>query len=468
MTAALVIDGRPVVATPAMPVENPATEKHFAQASTCSAELLDDAVTAAARAFPGWRGLDASERAERLRRCGVALGEQIEQVARLLTAEQGKPLSRARAEVALSARWFADVAALRLDTEVLVDDAVDRIVLERVPIGVVAAVTPSNYPIILAACKVAPALLAGNTVVLKPSPDTPLSSLAAFSAMQAALPPGVLNVVCGDAELGRLLVAHPRVRKVSFTGSVPTGRAIAAAAGQDLRRTTLELGGNDPAVVLADADVEAVAAGIFGCAFDNAGQFCAAVKRVYVPRALCEPLTEALCDLASRVRVGDGADPDTDMGPLTTGRQLDRVAALVEQARHRGARVRTGGAPLDRIGHFYPPTIVTDLAAGSELETEEQFGPALPVISYDSLDEAVRRANDTSYGLGASVWGTDGRAVQAAARGLQAGTVWLNRHGDLRHDVPFGGIRSSGIGVEYGYWGLLEYTQVRVLNARVG
>ena len=461
---AMVIGGEPVRSGCTSEVEDPATEEAFDEVAVCTPDLVDRAVRAAQGAFRPWASLDLAERAERLRACGRALATAAGEVAELLTREQGKPLGESRAEVALAADWFGHTAGLDLPDELVVDDDRVRVGVERVPFGVVAAVTPSNYPVILGTCKIAPALLAGNCVVLKPSPDTPLATLARAAALQPCLPPGVLNVVAGGADVAAALVGHPDVRRVSFTGSVEAGRAVARAAGDGLKGVTLELGGNDAAVVLPGTPVDSVAAPLFGAAMANAGQFCAAVKRIYVARDQHDELVEALSALAAAAVVGPGLAPRTQIGPLTTRRQRERVRDLVEQARAGGARTSVRAQVPER-GHFYPPTIVSLLPGGCALELEEQFGPALPVIAYDHPDLAVDRANGTRYALGASVWGEPARAAELSAR-LTAGTVWINTHGELRHDTPFGGAKWSGIGVEYGRWGLLDLTQVRVVHLR--
>jgi acyl-CoA reductase-like NAD-dependent aldehyde dehydrogenase len=446
-----------------LPVENPATGTVFADAPDCTAAQLDEAVAAAAAAQPGWAALTEDERRSHLLECGKRLAAVADETARLLSAEQGKPLGSALAEVELSAGWFGHTAELSLPVEVLVRDSSCDITLAREPYGVVAAIAPSNFPIILAICKVAPALLAGNAVVLKPSPLTPLSTLRIGEVLQDCLPPGVLNVVSGADALGEALTTHPDVRLISFTGSVATGRTIARHAAGRFTPVVLELGGNDPAIVLPGADVEAIAPALFGAALANSGQFCAAIKRVYAPRDLAGRLTERLAELAGRAVVGDGSDPATEYGPLISRAQRDRVAALVDAAVEAGARVVAGGHVPDGPGHFYPPTVVTDLPPGTALETEEQFGPVVPVLAYDGIDEAVSRANATEFGLGASLWGDERQARELAGR-LDCGTVWINTHGDLRHDVPFGGTKSSGVGVEYGQLGLLAYTRPKVLN----
>ncbi|MFF1379798.1 aldehyde dehydrogenase family protein [Streptomyces sp. NPDC058308] len=444
------------------PVENPALGEAFAQAPGCTPEQLDGVIDDAARAFPGWAATPLDARRERLLACHRALLAAVEPVAGLLTREQGKPLRHARAEVRLAADWFAHTARLELAPERLVEEPAARVGLERVPHGVVAAIAPSNYPVLLAVCKIAPALLAGNTVVHKPSPDTPMSSLMMGRILSEALPAGTFAVVDGGAELGARLTVHPAVRLVSFTGSVDAGRAIARQAAADLKRVVLELGGNDPAVVLPGTDVASVARDLFAGAMTNSGQFCAAVKRVYAPRTEHRQLADALAEMARSAVMGDGLDPATEYGPLVSRAQLERVAGMVDEAVAGGARVLAGGRVLDRAGHFYPPTVVTGLAPGSRLEVEEQFGPVIPVIPYDDdPEQVIARANTSPYGLGCSLWGDEGRALVLAGRPA-CGTVWINTHGALRHDVPFGGHRHSGIGVEYGAWGLREYTQLKV------
>ncbi|WP_308408791.1 aldehyde dehydrogenase family protein [Streptomyces sp. AC627_RSS907] len=443
------------------PVENPALGEVFAHAPGCTPEQLDAVLDDATRAFPGWAATPLDVRREHLLACHRALLAAVDPMAALLTREQGKPLRHARAEVRLAADWFAHTAHLDLSPRPLVDEPAAHVTLERVPHGVVAAIAPSNYPVLLAVCKIAPALLAGNTVVLKPSPDTPLSSLMMGDTLREVLPPGTFAVVGGGTELGARLTVHPAVRLVSFTGSVGTGRAIARQAAADLKRIVLELGGNDPAVVLPGADVDAVARDLFARSMTNSGQFCAAVKRVYAHRTQCDRLAGAMAELASAAVVGDGLDPATEYGPLVSRAQRDRVAGMVDEAVRSGARVLAGGRVPDRPGHFYPPTVVTGLPAGSRLEEEEQFGPVVPVVPYDDPEEAIDRADASPYGLGCSLWGDEERARALADR-PRCGTVWVNTHGDLRHDVPFGGHRHSGIGVEYGPWGLHEYTQLKV------
>nr|MDT0656958.1 aldehyde dehydrogenase family protein [Micromonospora sp. DSM 115978] len=464
MTIAMTIDGKSVPGAARMPVENPALGTDFAEAPDCSPAVAESALAAAVGAQPGWAGTEMARRREALLACGRVLAGHADEVAELLTREQGKPLSAARAEVGLAADWFGHTADLDLDEVDLVRDGGRRITMRRVPAGPVVAIAPANFPIILAVTKIAPAVLAGNAVVFKPSPLTPLSSLRMGELLGSVLPPGVLNTVSGGATLGRALATDPRARMISFTGSVETGISIAAGAATNLAKVLLELGGNDACVVLPDADPERVAAQVFRQAMTNSGQFCAAIKRVYVPRARERAFVEALAEAARSTAVGDGLDPATELGPVVSRPALTRLAGMVDDAVRAGAQVVTGGAPLAGPGHFYPPTIVRDLPPHTRLEDDEQFGPALPVIAYDRLAEAVDRANSTRFALGGSVWG-DPRVAVEVAGALECGTVWLNTHGELRHDVPFGGLRHSGLGVEYGYWGLLEYTRIRVDHA---
>jgi acyl-CoA reductase-like NAD-dependent aldehyde dehydrogenase len=346
---------------------------------------------------------------------------------------------------------------------VLQDDERGHAELVHRPLGVVAAITPWNYPLLLAGWKLGPALLVGNTVVLKPSPFTPLSTLALGRALAGVLPPGVVSVVSGGDELGAWMTSHPAVAKISFTGSVPTGKAVAAAAAPDLKRFTLELGGNDAAIVLDDADPAVIERGLFWGAFINNGQICAGIKRIYVPERLHGDVVEALAHRASRIRVGPGTDAGVQLGPVQNQQQFDRVAGLVADALARGATAAAGGHPMDRDGYFFAPTILTGVAEGTPIVDEEQFGPAVPVIGYRDLDDAVARANDTRYGLSGSVWSADPDRAAAVAERLECGTAFVNDHLTLQPYMPFGGMKWSGMGVENGPWGLAEFTALQVL-----
>jgi acyl-CoA reductase-like NAD-dependent aldehyde dehydrogenase len=459
----LTIDGQGVPGEGTFGVVNPATGEVFERAPECSRAQLDAAMAAARRAFRTWSRDEASRR-QALVACAAAVKARVGELAPILTREQGKPLARAAEELLGAAVWFQHTASLAIPVEVVQDDENVRIEVRRRPHGVVGAITPWNFPVLLAVWKIAPALLAGNTVVLKPSPFTPLSTLALGEVLRDALPPGVLNVVSGGDALGSWITAHPAVRKISFTGSVATGKKVAAAAAPDLKRLTLELGGNDAAIVLDDADPNRVAEKLFWGAFANSGQVCSAIKRLYVPERLERPLAEALARVARGVKVGDGLQPDTQLGPLNNRMQFERVCELVDDAVKQGAVVVTGGAPLGGGGYFYAPTLVTGVAEGVRLVDEEQFGPALPILTYRDVDEAVERANATMYGLSGSVWSADpARAAEVAGR-LDCGTAWVNQHLAIVPHAPFGGAKWSGIGVENGLWGLLGFTELQTVH----
>ena len=459
----MTIDGKAVAGAGEFGVINPATGKVFANAPECSREQLDTAMEAAARAFKGW-SRDEARRRQVLLDCASALEKKIGELAPLLTQEQGKPLKNANEELFGAAFWFKSTADLQIPVEVLQDDAAARIEVRRRPFGVVGAITPWNFPVMLAVWKIAPALLAGNTIVLKPSPYTPLSTLRLGEILRDVVPAGVVNVVSGGNELGAWISSHPAVRKVSFTGSVATGKKVALAAAPDLKRVTLELGGNDPAIVLRDVDPAKVAEKLFWGAFTNCGQVCSAVKRIYVHEDLYADLGKRLAALARSVKVGDGLDPTSQLGPLNNRMQFERVSELVEDALGQGARAVAGGAPVGGAGYFYQPTILTDLSDGIRIVDEEQFGPAVPLIRYRDVEDAIERANATHFGLSGSVWGADAaRAAEVAGR-LECGTSWVNTHLAIQPNAPFGGAKWSGIGVENGPWGLLGFTELQTVH----
>jgi acyl-CoA reductase-like NAD-dependent aldehyde dehydrogenase len=463
----MTIDGKSVAGEARFGVVNPATGRVFAEAPDASRAQLDAAMESAAAAGRGWRE-DEGRRREALRACGAAIKARAQELARTLTLEQGKPLARAVEEMIGAAVWFDYTASLEIPVEVLQENEKARIEVRRRPLGVVAAITPWNYPVLLAVWKIAPALLAGNTVVVKPSPFTPLATLELGQVLRDALPAGVLNVVSGGDELGAWMTSHPVPRKISFTGSVATGKKVALAAAPDLKRLTLELGGNDAAIVLPDVEPAAVARDLFWGAFTNSGQVCSAIKRLYVHESRYGAVVDALAGLARGVRVGDGLEAGVELGPLNNRPQLERVTELVEDARARGGRIAAGGRARAGGGFFYEPTIVAGLAEGARLVDEEQFGPALPVLSYRDVDEAVERANATTFGLSGSVWGADvARATEVAGR-LECGTAWVNQHLAILPFTPFGGAKWSGLGVENGPFGLLGFTELQTVNVRKG
>ncbi|PWS46371.1 aldehyde dehydrogenase, partial [Streptomyces sp. FT05W] len=375
-------------------------------------------------------------------------------LAPLLTREQGKPLSESYAEVARTAARLRYFAELDPGSQPITDGRPVRSEIRWRPLGPVAAIVPWNFPLQLASAKFAPALAAGNTVVLKPSPCTPLATRLLGSVLSSALPENVLTIVTGGEPLGARLASHPGIRHVTFTGSIPTGRAVAESAAASLTRATLELGGNDAAVLLEDVDVERVADRLFWAAFRNCGQVCMAVKRVYAPARIYSRVVEALAHRARTVVVGSGLDPVSELGPVNNADQLARVERYTAQALSDGARAAAGGHRLDRPGYFFAPTILADVPSTSRVVTEEQFGPVLPVLPYTSVDEAVEAANGTGFGLGGSVWGTDLDRAEAIADRLECGTAWINHHAELSLAQPFAGVKESGVGVAGGPWGL--------------
>ena len=457
----MTIGGERVDAPSTFGVVNPATGEIHAEAPDCSKEQLDQAFDAAAKAFVDWRR-DEGARREALKAASAALGAAGDRIGPILTAEQGKPIAAAQMEAMAGGYWLRYFAKLEMPREVIQDDDAAYAEVVRRPMGVVAAITPWNFPIVLASWKIGPALLAGNTMVLKPSPFTPRSTLLMGEILNEVLPPGVLNVVSGGDELGQWMTAHPTPRKVSFTGSVATGKHVNASAAPDLKRVTLELGGNDPAILLDDVDPGDIAEKLYAGAFDNCGQVCSAIKRVYVPEALHDDVVDALSARVAAAKVGDGMDPESDLGPVQNLPQYERVSELVAEALDGGASAATGGAPIDGPGYFFQPTVLTGAAEGTRIVDEEQFGPALPVIPYRDIDDVVDRANATTYGLSGSVWSPDVERAGAVAERLECGTAWVNAHVALGPHQPFGGLKWSGLGVENGPWGLAGFTELQV------
>jgi acyl-CoA reductase-like NAD-dependent aldehyde dehydrogenase len=456
------IDGRRVAGSESSGVVNPATGAVFAAAPQCSESELDEAMAAAARAFRTWR-LDESQRREALSRAAELVATHAEELGRLVTLEQGKPLSKALREVNGAAAMLRYSATVGIPTEIVHDRDALKAEVRRRPYGVVAAITPWNYPVIVAAGKIGAALRAGNTVVVKPSPFTPLATLRMGELLQEAVPPGVLNVVCGGDDLGKSIVRHSLVRKISFTGSTAAGKQIHSCASDDLKRTTLELGGNDAAIVLDDVDPGAIAPRLFWGAFQNSGQVCSAIKRLYIHERVYQPLVEALTELARTVRLGDGLDPASELGPVSTAPQFQRVQDLVADAKAAAGRIRAGGARVGSSGYFFAPTLCEGLLDDSRLVAEEQFGPVLPLLRFTDVEDAIQRANATRFGLSGSLWSANVERACSMAGQLECGTVWINQHLTVIPSAPIAGHKWSGIGVENGLAGLLEFTQVQTV-----
>ena len=464
MVFKLLVNGQLVAGATATPVLNPSTELEVAQCPRASEAQLDAAVAAAKAAFPDWSAKPIEQRRNLLRKVADRVDAHADELARLLTEEQGKPLAGAKGELWFFAHALRTHAAYELPTAFLKNAAGHAVDVHRKPLGVVALIVPWNYPIALLAFKLPFALLAGNTVVVKPAPTTPLTTLRLAELIADIFPPGVVNVIADNNDLGDKLTQHPDVRKVSFTGSTVTGRKVMASAASTLKRVSLELGGNDAAIVLADADPKAVAPRLFASAFSNNGQVCMAIKRLYVHDTIYDEVCSELAALADAAVVGDGFDQATTHGPMQNKAQLDKVLAILDEARRHGAVV-AGGTQPDRKGYFLRPTIVRDIAEGTRLVDEEQFGPVLPVIRFFDDDDIIARANNSPYGLGASIWSSSTTRAKALAERIDAGTVGINQHVGIDANVPFGGSKQSGIGTELGQEGLLEFTQLKVITS---
>lgn len=457
------INGRLEDGDMTMKVINPATGAEEFDCPRASMAQLDRAVAAAKAAFPAWSRTPMAERKAALLKIADIIEANAAELARMLTQEQGKPIGDATGEVYGAAAFFRYFTSLDLPMKVIEDSDGKRVEAHRRPLGVVGAIIPWNFPLILMAFKVPAGLMAGNTMVIKPAATTPMATVRLFELIKDAVPAGVLNVVADANDLGGAITGHPDIRKVSFTGSTATGRKVMAGAAEMLKRITLELGGNDAGIVLEGSDPKTVAPQIFGAAFQNSGQVCIAMKRVYVHESIYDAMCLELAALANAAVIGDGLEQGTQYGPLQNKMQYDRVLELIEDSRQHG-NIIAGGETPDRPGYFIRPTIVRDITDGTRLVDEEQFGPVLPVISYSDPEDALVRANASPWGLGGSIWSTDLTKAYDLASRMEAGTVWINKHADLAPNIPFGGAKQSGLGVELGEEGLNEFTQLQIIN----
>lgn len=465
-TYSLIINGKSVPTPKHFEVRNPANGGIVGMAPSATKEQLDQAVDAAERAFERWRKRSSKDRASACEKIMQKIEEHAEELAQLISREQGKPLNGlgSRWEVGGAMAWTGYTATLDTPVEVLQDTNAGKVELHRKPLGVVGSITPWNFPVLIAIWHIIPAIRAGNTIVIKPSPLTPLSTIRLVELMNEVLPQGVVNCVTGEDSLGAAMSSHPRIRKIVFTGSCATGQKIMRSAAETMKRLTLELGGNDAGIVLPDADPKQIAEGLFWGAFINGGQTCAALKRLYVHDSIYDAVCTELADFAQGIKVGDGLLDDSLIGPVQNKAQFDKVAELVEDARKAGGRVLIGGKVVHKgPGYFYPLTLVADVDNGVRLVDEEQFGPVLPIIRYKDLDEVIKRANDNPNGLGGSVWGRDVEKAKDVALQMECGSVWINKHGAIQPNAPFGGVKASGIGVEFAKEGLQEYTDIQVV-----
>jgi acyl-CoA reductase-like NAD-dependent aldehyde dehydrogenase len=463
---ALTIGGKATLASGTFDVLNPADETVVAQCPQGTTALVDLAVASARDALPKWSAVPDGERVAKLMALADLIEKNHRELSELVTREQGKSQSGpgANLEVGGAAAWTRATASLSLPDEVIQDDKSGRIILHRKPVGVVGSITPWNWPLLIATWHVMPAIRVGCTVVIKPSPFTPLSTLRLVQLANEVLPPGVLNVVTGGPEVGNHMALHRGIDKLVFTGSVATGKKVMEGAAQTLKRITLELGGNDAGVILPGTHIEPLLEKLFWGCFINAGQTCAALKRLYVHESQYEEVVARFAEYVGRIPVGNGLDPRNLIGPVSNRMQLDKVAAFVDDARARGARIVTGGVKPSAPGFFYPLTVIADATDDMRVVKEEQFGPVIPIIKYHSVEEAITRANSLEVGLGGSIWGDDAELAATYASRLECGTAWVNQHGTLHPMAPFGGVKCSGIGVEFNVDGLKEYTTVQVVN----
>ena len=450
-----------------MDVLNPATEEVIGKVPACGKDELDRAVAAAREAFKSWRKTSAEERQQAAQGIAAAIKENADELFRLLTAEQGKPHAQAQQEIYGAAGLAAAQSTLTLDDVINQDDDERLSRTRRVPVGVVGGIVPWNFPIMMAIQKIVPALVAGCTIVLKPSPFTPLTTLRIAELIKDVVPAGTVNIITGPDELGPMITEHPGIDKITFTGSTATGKKIMEGASRDLKRITLELGGNDASIVLPDADVEKVAEQLFWSSFSNAGQVCIAAKRIYIHEDIYDDLSRAIAEYAKGVIVGDGSQQGTGVGPIQNKKQFERVCELIQDAKDNGYQFLTGGdTDPSGTGYYVPITILDNPPEDARIVAEEQFGPVMPLMKFSTIEEAIERANNSEYGLAGAVWTKDTEKGVEIAEQLETGTVWINEFMHLSPFTPFGGHKQSGIGAEYGLDGLKEFTNPQVITVK--
>ena len=465
----MVIDGKKTTTGQTLDVVNPATGKAFAQVAVGDAGTVDDAVVAARAAFPAWSKTSDQERKDLCHKLAAALEANMPELMQLLTQETGKPMGGldgvgSGMEVGGAIGWTQYTAELQLAVDVVQDDDDMLVEVHRKPLGVVASITPWNWPLLIAIWHVIPALRTGNTVVIKPSEFSPIATTRFVELANEVLPAGVLNIVNGSGDVGAALTSHADINKIVFTGSTTTGKRIMQSASATLKRLTLELGGNDAGIVLPDANIKDIAEKLFAACFHNNGQTCTALKRLYVHESQYEEACAAMGEMARTAKVGNGLEEGVELGPVQNASQLKIVCDLADSARAEGGRFIAGGNRIEGEGYFFEPTIVADLTDGNRLVDEEPFGPIVPIIKYSDVDEVINRANQNVQGLGGSIWSNDLEKASALAQRLECGSVWINDHCSIQPNMPFGGIKQSGFGVEFGLYGLEEYTSIQTVK----
>ena len=462
----MTIDGEAVVGARTLDAYNPATEAVIASVPDATREQLDQAVASAKAAFPAWSARPIAERQALVARIGKVMQDHAEDLSRLLTLEQGKAKPGADWEVGGSIAWCGGIASQSLPVQVVEQDDERTVEMRHVPLGVIGAITPWNFPILLAIWKIAPALVAGNTMVLKPSPFTPLCTLKIGELLRDVLPAGVLNVVSGGNDLGAWMTGHKDIAKIAFTGSTATGKKVMAAAAGSLKRVTLELGGNDPAIVLPDVDPKQMAKELFWAAFQNSAQFCCAAKRLYIHDDIYDDLRDELVDYARTVKMGDGSQQGIQLGPIQNKMQFEKVKDLLADAKANGLKAVLGGEVPDGQGFFVPVTIYDNPPEDARVVREEAFGPVLPLLRFTDIDDVIARANDTDMGLAASVWSADADLARSIGERIEAGVIWINEVHTFSPHAAFGGHKQSGMGVENSLEGLAEYTNTQTVVTR--
>ncbi|MXO62793.1 aldehyde dehydrogenase family protein [Qipengyuania oceanensis] len=461
------IDGELVTTGDTMEVINPANEEVVGLVPSCGKEELDRAVAAARRAFKTWSKTPIEERRAAIMAISGAIKDNADELFRLLTTEQGKPHEQAKGEIFGAAGMAAAQSTLELPEETIQDDDTRLHRSRRVPVGVVGGIVPWNFPVMMAIQKIVPAMLSGCTIVLKPSPFTPLTTLRIAELIADKVPAGVVNIITGEDSLGPLITGHPDIDKITFTGSTATGKKIMEGASADLKRITLELGGNDASIVMPDADPKKIAEQLFWASFSNAGQICVAAKRVYIHEDIYDELSQAIVDYAKTVTVGDGSQQGTGVGPIQNKKQYERVLELIKDAKDNGYNFLLGGdKDPSGTGYYVPITILDNPPEDARIVAEEQFGPVMPLMKFSTEEEVIQRANNSDYGLAGAVWTADTDKGVEIAEQLETGTVWVNEYLHLSPFAPFGGHKQSGFGAEYGIEGLKEFTYPQVITVK--